>query len=74
MTDAMLEALDRHAAWLAGYDLGHAHGRAHERALIDQEGRSRVAGAIVLELSSWPVRDPLVTRAAAVARAARWAR
>lgn len=45
MIDPMLEAHDRHAAWLAGYDQGKAHGGSAERALMAQERLSRVAGA-----------------------------
>lgn len=62
-TDAVLDLEDRHAAWLAGYDLGLIHGRDRERAIIEQEQRSACAGAIVTRLISLPEVHPRRTRA-----------
>ena len=63
---------DRAAAFIAGFDLGEAHGRTMERALIDQERRSARAGAIVARMATYPLRDRAADRAAAAAREARW--
>lgn len=74
MCEPMLDAEDRHAAWVAGWDEGEAHGRAAERGLIAQERMSARAAEMALAMSEWPVRDPEADRAAAEARDARWAR
>jgi hypothetical protein len=70
MTDTpapVLDLEDRHAAFLAGYDLGLMHGRTSERVLVEQELRSAHAGAIVARLADLP--ETHVPRCRAVIRA-----
>lgn len=45
---------DAHAAWVTGYDVGLAHGRAAERGLVHQEQRSARAGAVAARIASLP--------------------
>lgn len=63
-----LTALDRHAAFLAGYDLGWAHGRNAGQLDEDRAALHAPAAAVVLALAGHPEIDPERTRA----RRGRW--
>lgn len=52
------DLLDRHAVFIAGYDLGMAQGRAEERATIDWETQAREAAARAIAITELPEADP----------------
>lgn len=58
MTDDLDLLHARAEGFAAGYDTGVMHGRRDERALIEQEQRSRQAGAAVRRMADIPEISP----------------
>lgn len=67
-----LELDDIHAAWIAGYDTGLAHGQRMAAEHLAHELLHRQAAEVVSFVATLPARDHEADRAAAARREARW--
>jgi hypothetical protein len=71
---AMFDLEDRAAAFVAGYDLGYAHGRNGRRAEAEAVRLHEAAAEIVTRCAALPEVDPAESARRKALRDARWSR
>ena len=71
--DAAMSSLDAiNTAWIAGYDVGYAHGRNARREAAEAKRLFESAAEVVTRCAGMPEVDPEETRRRALERERRW--